>query len=683
MRKLLLLLVAACFFMGVNAQKSTDAVKMNQKKSLLDSEYQRKVTPPVINHSGDEKFGVDSMDLVKIPIGTAFSQRSFRREDCKVISYNKDLDVITISFIIDPETYPTVALSDGSVATFYSEDHGETWVGPVLLSDLSSEDLQNYYLSGVLYNPSGNTVVENAYGVYQGVAPTIPPATGVWNNQAFGSSTLGGDNYFTEYFTNTEPDHEHDGYFSQLGLTQKEDVMKCFNIWAEGPWAGFTELKMEDIVGTYNGTGFDWDLEHSVIDMPISIDPATGEALWVGKNTFSDVGADMVWSDDGMIGYAWMTGADAENEEAGFQPILYRTTDGGENWDYIELDFQDNDWQEVFQNDAEIPDDWLILPCRDINENFTDFAIPWFNATAGAVDADGNLQLFADLTSHYYDIIDDWDYYENLYSRYVFSGNLFKFTIGDEILDIMPVDSLMSNPALDLVDGTSNDSLYCGTNGWLRRLQVTKDERSEEFFLTWTDTPSGQRVNENLLPDLKGWSYNITTDEHTDPVCFTCGTLFLEYYWYVQTSEYAYYNSVDETFTVPMVKAVNLDDFYNNSNASADPVQVEYVDGVTFDAINPIPVGVEEFSDPSSISVSQNLPNPATGITTIEISSKTIAPVTVEISNIVGQTVHTIDAGTIHGNMSVDVDVSNLTSGVYFYTVEAGKEAITKKMIVK
>ncbi len=683
MRKLLLLLVAACFVMGVNAQKATDAVKMNHKKLLLDSEYQRKVAPPAINHSNDEIGSVDSMDLVKVDVGVAFSQRSFRREDCKVISYNKDLDLISMTFILDQATYPSVALSDGSVGIFYSDDHGQTWVGPVLLSDLSSEDLQNYYQSGVLYNPSGNDVIENAYGVYQGVAPTLPPSTGVWNNQAFGSSTLGGANYFTEYFANIEPNHEHDGYFNQFGLSQKEDIMKCFNIWAEGPWAGFTQLKMEDIQGTYNGTGFDWDLEHSVVDMPFNIDPADGEAMWVGKFTFSDVGADMVWSDDGMIGYAWMVGADADNEESGYQPILYKTTDGGNSWDYIELDFQDSDWQEFFENDAEEPGDWLILPCKDINEQFTDFTIPWFNATVGAVDADGNLQLFGDVTSHYYDIFSDWEYYANIGSRYTFCGNLFKFTIGDELIDIMLVDSLMSNPALDLVDGTTSDSLYCGTNGWLRRLQLTKDERSEEFFLTWTDTESGQRVYENLLPDLKGWSYNSASGLHTEPVCFTCGTLFLEYYWYVQASEYAYYNSVDTTFTVPMVNAVNLDDFYTNSSASADPVHVQYVDGVTFDAIVPIIPGVEEFSGPSNISVSQNLPNPATGITTIEISSETVAPVTVEISNIVGQTVHTTDAGIIHGNMSVNIDVSNLEAGVYLYTVTIANERVSKRMIIR
>ena len=679
MKKTLLLLVAAIFIMGVNAQKATDAVKMNQEKLLLDSEHQRKVPLPPINYSNDA-----ITDLERIDIGLAHSQRSFRREDCKVVSYNKELDLISISFIIDQETYPAIALSNGSVGIFYSADHGQTWVGPVLLSDLSADAKRNYYLSGVLYNPSGNDVIENAYGVYQGVAPDDPGGVlGNWDNQAFGTSTLGGANYSTEYFENLEPNHAHDGYFSQLGLTQKEDVMKCFNIWAEGAWAGFTTLKMEDIQGTYNGTGFDWDLEHSVIDMPFNVDPADGEAMWVGKYTFSDVGADMVWSDDGLIGYAWMVGATSENEESGYQPLLYKTTDGGDSWDYIELDFQDYDWQEVFRNGAEDPGDWLIYPCQDINLEFTDFTIPLFNATTGAVDSDGNLQLFADLTSHYYDVFTDYEYYANISSRYVFSGSLFKFTIGDELIDIMLVDSLMTNPATDLVDGTTSDSLYCGTSGWLRRLQVTKDERSEEFFLTWTDTEDGDRVRENFKPDLKGWSYNSTNGEHTEPVCFSCGTLFFEYYWYVQASEYAYYNSVDETFTVPMVNAVNMEDFYNNSVASEDAVHVQYVDGVTFDAIIPINVGVDEISKPSNISVSQNLPNPANGSTTVTVTLKETTSLSFDLFNMMGQKVFNVPAQNYgSGVQAFTFDASNLSSGVYFYTVTAGETQVTKKMIV-
>jgi len=668
MKKLLLLLIAASFALSASAQK-TAPVKMDKDKLLYDSPDQRQVHfPAVLNYDG-------SKDVSRVDIGTAHSQRSFRREDCPVISYNKDLDLVSVTFIIDQETYPE-ATSDGTVATFYSEDHGMTWSGPVPLSDLASEGLRNYYPSGIIYNPAGNTVVTDAYGVYQGSAPD--EALADWSNQAFGSSTFGGANYETYFWTNTEG---YDGYFNQFGLTQKGDILKALNILAIGDWAAFSELGMEDIQGTYNGTGFDWDLENSVIQtMPFNVDPADGEAMWVGKFTFSDVGAGMVWSDDAQIGYAWMTGADADNTEAGYQPIIFKTIDGGNNWDYVELDFQQTEWQEFFQNGATEPTDWYLFPCRDINEEFTDFTIPWFNATAGAVDVNGNLQLAGDCNAHYYDIFNDWEYYANVGSRYAYSGHMFLFTIGDELLDITWIDSLRSNPALDLTAG-SNDSLYCGTSGWLRRLQMTKNPASDQFFVTWTDTRDGDGIVENFKPDVMGWSYSVVAEDQTEPECFTCGTLFENFYWYTQAAEYAMYDAGTQSYTVPYLNAVTISDFQNNGTASADPIGVQYVTGITFDALS---VGVDEgFNTQSNISVSQNVPNPAINNTMIEISSETVAPARVEVTNMVGQTVYSVDAGIVNGSKTVTIDVSSFEAGVYFYTVTIGSERVSNKMIVK
>lgn len=82
--------------------------------------------------------------------------------------------------------------------------------------------------------------------------------------------------------------------------------------------------------------------------------------------------------------------------------------------------------------------------------------------------------------------------------------------------------------------------------------------------------------------------------------------------------------------------------------------------------------------------VMQNYPNPASGITTIEVNIRKAADLTVEVVNMVGQKVMTVDAGAVKPGMKqVKLDVSNLTSGVYFYTVQAGDAKITKKMIVE
>jgi hypothetical protein len=49
-----------------------------------------------------------------------------------------------------------------------------------------------------------------------------------------------------------------------------------------------------------------------------------------------------------------------------------------------------------------------------------------------------------------------------------------------------------------------------------------------------------------------------------------------------------------------------------------------------------------------------------------------------------GQVVMTVDAGVAQPGMNrIKFDVSNLTSGAYFYTVKAGTSSVSKKMIVE
>ena len=56
----------------------------------------------------------------------------------------------------------------------------------------------------------------------------------------------------------------------------------------------------------------------------------------------------------------------------------------------------------------------------------------------------------------------------------------------------------------------------------------------------------------------------------------------------------------------------------------------------------------------------------------------------VELSNVTGQKVMSLDQGILaSGAHFVKLDVSTLESGVYFYTVTAGADKVTKSMIVE
>ncbi len=82
--------------------------------------------------------------------------------------------------------------------------------------------------------------------------------------------------------------------------------------------------------------------------------------------------------------------------------------------------------------------------------------------------------------------------------------------------------------------------------------------------------------------------------------------------------------------------------------------------------------------------VMQNYPNPFTGSSTVKVNVRQTTTLSLEVVNMMGQVVYTVDAGVAQPGMNtINIDGTKLTTGVYFYTVKAGETSITKKMIVE
>jgi hypothetical protein len=86
----------------------------------------------------------------------------------------------------------------------------------------------------------------------------------------------------------------------------------------------------------------------------------------------------------------------------------------------------------------------------------------------------------------------------------------------------------------------------------------------------------------------------------------------------------------------------------------------------------------------SNMEVTQNYPNPFNGTSEVSVMLKQGSNLSLEVTNMVGQVVYTIDKGYANAGLNkITLDADQLTPGVYFYTVKAGKETSTKKMIVE
>jgi len=92
---------------------------------------------------------------------------------------------------------------------------------------------------------------------------------------------------------------------------------------------------------------------------------------------------------------------------------------------------------------------------------------------------------------------------------------------------------------------------------------------------------------------------------------------------------------------------------------------------------------IEEVTN-NGIYLGQNYPNPFNDYTTINVNLAQPTTLSIEISNIIGQLIYTNNAGYVSaGKHRFVIDRSTLTPGMYFYTVKAGNNKITKKMMVQ
>ena len=342
MKKLLLFVMVVGFaFASIAQNQMTKKETVNVLRTLDGQEVVKPQTQPVpvLNTKATNE------DINRIFLGTATGQRGLRREEARLVAYVPELDIITVTMIAEPGIYAGID-DDGTVVQFYSSDLGETWEGPIVVNNDDSEGV-NYYLSGSTFNPAGNSDVLNAIGVHQGTV--IPPdPNGPWNFKAFGSTTLEGLDQVNYMFDESNTgDYPMNGYFNIFGLGQVNDEVRCLNLVPVGAWSNFTELAMEPQVGTFDGTEFEWEFQDA-IDMELALDDG-GLANWEGRYQGRDAATEIAWSPDGETGYMWVI-AISENDYSGFQPVLYSTTDAGNSWDYVFLDFQTDEAQVMIEN---------------------------------------------------------------------------------------------------------------------------------------------------------------------------------------------------------------------------------------------------------------------------------------------------------------------------------------------
>jgi hypothetical protein len=119
---------------------------------------------------------------------------------------------------------------------------------------------------------------------------------------------------------------------------------------------------------------------------------------------------------------------------------------------------------------------------------------------------------------------------------------------------------------------------------------------------------------------------------------------------------------------------------YDTLLSNEDRLAIEEYLGNKYNLIVPVEV---DFAGPTTFSLNQNYPNPFNPTTTISWQSPVSSHQTLKVYDLLGKEVATlVNEYKPAGSYEVSFDASRLSSGIYFYQLNAGSFVETKKMTI-
>lgn len=642
-----LLLIGLALGIGLTGFSQKKVAKSNKEyaknHTVTESEFSfnkqtSEATPKAIDFKADKAALLDRYE-----VGQSGNIYSVLTSYQRPIAYDAASGALLVSHRAEKDLYG--ANTTGTMMAHWSADMGATWSHNITLDPEDGSAWALRYPSGVIYNPDGSSNIDDVYAVQAGPSHNA----GTWDNTFHAVSKSTGDNMSNHYWP-WEGGEQND--WARSSMTTTPDAIYNFGQVYEAAGDLGINQTMKQYVGTTDdaAAGFDW--EYNAVTPDWLETEGHSVALYT---TWS------AWSNDGMTGYMWLVGVSNDSYDYGvYQPQIMFTEDGGDSWDEVELDLEDH---EVLVEYLPAAEDAAGNP-TSVKPSF----LTGDRTYPGVVDYQGNLHLFSNVFgSSKGDVLNADNGYWVVGD--IKGGHIFDFVIdADGIQDVIFVDSIMT-------EETATDAF--GDLGWAHRLQASKSVDGKKIFAVWTDDP-GSESGTVRNPDIKAWGLNAASGFSTEPVNFTIDDLYGGFYFYIFVSELTPF--VDGLYNIPITTTLTPAEFANNDVLA--PCTHTLVSGIGFTEEQLISVD-DVIASQSNISVTQNNPNPFNGTTTIKVTTETSTAVMVEVSNIMGQTIYTTNAGNVNGTKEITLSSNNMETGVYFYTVTVGNESITKKMIVK
>jgi hypothetical protein len=563
------------------------------------------------------------------------------------------------------------------------------------------------YPSGTIINPIGNKDYHKAYAVgigqvisdlniWSGVAYCAKP---LWSKSAINHTKPTGDSLFSNTFTQGSVfgDCSTGGGYTAAPANDVQalpDGKTVVSIGAIrdtkfGNAAGTTQKGLF-AKGVSDNTGkVNWTVDSTSL-IPDSKVGTLGHLLSIPRIAFGP---------DGLHGYAVFTGvlATAYNNpsDSAMTPIVFKTNDGGSTWNQV---LQGYDWMANHPEVAQNVGQTNFIGSKGGNYNFD-----YKHGVDLTVDANNVLHYVSTVTQPYdingtdsiaaYGYVYDYDYINHhpIIWDFMTDGTCWKTMIVDSIISALcgtntAIDSTASHSAMG---GAS--ILPVGAH-----ITVSRSIDGTKVFYGWADSdPSVTGAPYNTSPDILMKAYDLSTVmiSATKNVTNGIGTCF-----YPFLSDLSYFDAIQSAWVVPAVytssgatpitstpqitynASAQADYYYTNCGTFAATdftTQAPIING-TFNACN---VGIK--TNPSFAGSISNYPNPFNNTTTIAVILSENKAVDVKIYNAIGNLVFSKKVNGNVGENTVTFDGGQLSSGIYYYTVTAGNQQATKKMIIQ
>lgn len=580
-----------------------------------------------------------------------------------LVNVNNDLNTVTVIHrmggSLDPGGY------SGDMAYDISKDGGLTFTNQVEFYIATENEGGTYYKDAGRYpnhsvhDPVGDNNPDDANLVY--FMPVLEGVNDIWGGYAHGVANLGDTSVHTKNLL-----WFHDDYYQAVPSAYFLSS-QGLSLSTEGNYDLVNSLYQENLIltkGYWNLDLGDFEYTQSQLDA----DMADGTAYPYDEK--------VAFSPDGQTGYICIIGDNGEAEQVsgykGVYPIFWKTSDAGETWDgpfYVQLSGDDGIGGIVYHHlSDEIIAELYEAPVPDREDISYTTA---FDCDI-AVDMNNNLHISVviGLTN------------ETEYSISTFDD---------------PAINMQTMFAYDIFTDDGGTTFYAEKMGGIRflrgnfggvsednRVRITTDKAGQVIFISWLDTDTPDAV-ENNTPNIwcrgfKPQSYLKTVNALGEDLPNNV-TLFSLGMWQSYFGNAANFCFTDRgKYTIPFV--------YEELSDPTDelaPVQFKYIQDFSFTDADFSVQGLTEKVVVEQLSgVSQNYPNPVKNETFVDVGMAKSGNLSIAVYSLAGQLVQSTDYGRAReGSHTLTINVADLTSGVYFYTVTAGENKITHKMIVE